>query len=55
MEYDEIKKEYYETLKRLSKGSGKTVDELNIEISEAMEKSKDFEDIMIKASEIFHE
>jgi len=51
----EIKKEYYETLKRISDASGKTIDDLDAEISEHIKNSKNIEDIMIRASEIFDE
>jgi len=52
---EEIEKEYYETLKKLSEASGKTVADLGAEISEQSKNSKNIEDIMIRASEIFDE
>lgn len=55
MELDEIKKEYYKVLKELSKGSNKTIDELDTEISKALEDCKNVDDIMIRASELFDE
>ena len=50
MELDEIGKVYYETLCELAKGTGKTVDELDEEISKAIENCRDIEEILIKAS-----
>ena len=55
MELDEIKKEYYKVLKELSKGSGKTIEDLDAEISEALKECRNVDDIMIRASEIFDE
>ena len=52
MELDEIKAEYYKTLKELSNGSGRTIAEIDAEISEAIENCKNIEDILIKSSEI---
>lgn len=51
MELDEVRKVYYETLSELAKGTGKTVEELDQEISKAIENCRDIEDILIKASE----
>lgn len=55
MELEEIKKEYYETLKRLSEASGQTIEKLDAEISEKVKNCKNIEDIMIRASEIFED
>lgn len=55
MELDEIKAEYYKVLEKLAKGSGKTIEELDAEISTAMEDCKNVDDIMIRASELFDE
>lgn len=52
---EEVKKEYCDTLKRLAEASGKTVADLGAEISEQIKNSKNIEDIMIRASEIFDE
>ena len=50
MEIDEIRKLYYGILSELSLQSGKTVEELDIEISQAIENCKDIEDILIKSA-----
>ena len=50
-ELDKIKYEYLKTLTELSKGTGKTIDELDAEISEQIKNCQNIEDIMIKASE----
>jgi hypothetical protein len=55
MEFDEIKKEYYKILKILAPINGKTIEELDKEISEAMEDCKNVDDIMTRASELFDE
>lgn len=55
MELDEIKKEYYKILEILTPINGKTIEELDKEISEAMEECKNVDDIMIRASELFDE
>ena len=55
MELDEIKKEYYKILEILAPINSKTIEELDKEISEAMEDCKNVEDIMIRASELFDE
>jgi len=52
MEIDEIRKIYYDILNELSQQSGKTVDELDIEISQAIENCRDIEDILIKSAEV---
>lgn len=52
MELDEIKDEYNKTLKILAEATQRTVAELDKEISEAVAKSKNIEDILIKSSEI---
>jgi hypothetical protein len=52
---NEIKKEYQATLSNLAEATGKTVEELDKEISEQIENCKNIEDIMIKSSEIFDE
>jgi hypothetical protein len=51
MELDEIKKEYYKVLEKLSNGSGRSIEEIDAEISEAI-KNIDIEDILSKSSEI---
>jgi hypothetical protein len=55
VELDEIKKEYYKILEILAPINGKTIEELDKEISDAMEDCKNVDDIMIRASEIFDE
>lgn len=55
MEFDEVKKYYYEVLKKLSTGTGKSVEELDKEISDQLKECQNVEDIMIKASELFDE
>ena len=50
MELDEVRRVYYETLKELAKGTGKTVEELDQEITNAIEDCKDVEEILIKAA-----
>ena len=51
MELDEISKLYYEILNELSLHSGKTIEEIDQEISQAIENCKDIEDILIKSAE----
>lgn len=48
MELDEIKKEYYKVLEKLAKESGKTIEELDEEITEAI--NKDILDILAEKS-----
>lgn len=55
MEFDEIKKEYYKVLNELADCSGRTIEEIDVEISEALEECKNVDDIMVRASEIFDE
>jgi uncharacterized protein YfbU (UPF0304 family) len=55
MELDEIKKEYYKILEILARSNGKTIEELDKEISGALEECKNVNDIMSRASEIFDE
>jgi hypothetical protein len=51
-EFDKIKYEYLKTLTELSKGTGKTIEELDAEISEQIKNCQNIEDILIKSSEI---
>lgn len=52
MEFDDIKKEYYEILKELAKQNGRSIEEINEEIEEAIENCKDIESLLKNASEI---
>lgn len=52
MEFNEVKEEYDKILKLLAEINGKTITELDTEISEAVAKSKNIEDILIKSAEI---
>ena len=51
-ELDKIKYEYLITLSELAKGTGKTIEELDAEISEQIKNCKNIEEILIKSSEI---
>jgi hypothetical protein len=51
-EFDKIKYEYIKTLAELSKGTNKTIEELDAEISEQIKNCQNIEDILIKSSEI---
>jgi hypothetical protein len=55
MEFDEVKEEYHKILKALSPITGKTIEELDKEISEVIKECENVEEIMIRASEIFDE
>lgn len=55
MEFDEVRRIYYETLNVLATETNKTIEELDIEISKAVDDCKNVEDIMIRASEILNE
>ena len=52
MEFNEVKDEYEKILKLLAEINGKTITELDTEILEAVSKSKNIEDILIKSAEI---
>jgi len=52
MEFNEVKEEYDKILKIMAEINGKTIAELDKEISEAVAKTKNIEDILIKSSEI---
>jgi hypothetical protein len=51
MELDEIKEEYYKILKKLAKENGRSIEEIDKEISDVI-KNMDIEDILIKSSEL---
>ena len=55
MEFDEVRRIYYETLNVLATETDKTIEELDKEISKAVADCKNVEDIMIRASEILNE
>lgn len=55
MEFDEVRRIYYETLNVLAAETDKTIEELDKEISKAVADCKNVEDIMIRASEILNE
>lgn len=55
MEFEDVKKEYHNILKALSPITGKTIEELDKEISEVIKECENVEEIMIRASEIFDE
>jgi len=52
MEIEEIRKLYYDILSELSVQSGKTIEEIDTEISQAIENCKNIEDILIKSAEV---
>ena len=51
-DFHKIKDEYDKLLREMAKTSGKTIEELDKEITEAIEESSNVEDILIKSSEI---
>jgi len=51
-EFEKIKDEYDKLLEEMAEVSGKTVEELDEEISDAIDNCANLEDILIKSSEI---